>query len=194
MTQKKKVLEVAETVVQRRSTLVDYVWEKWEKKVRIWAIGRLLKTAGYRWKRMRKSCQFRRDEGLFRFFEKEIQLLKQLEDKGEIELFFYDEAGFNLTPVVPYGWQKIGTTQAIPSTQGGNSSVMGLISRKGGFRYELRNKAPKAQDIIDFIDQMEVKKKTIIVMDQAPTHTAKLFKERIKSWKEKNLYVQCLPA
>lgn len=184
---------MAETTIRRRSDLVDYASKKWAKKLSVWTIGRLLRSAGYVWKRMRKSCEFGRDEVLFGFFKEEIKKLKVLEDQGEIDLFFYDEAGFSLQAVVPYAWQKIGTTQTIASSQGGNSTVMGMISRKGGFNYQLKTKAPKAQDVIDFIDQMEIKKKTIIVMDQAPTHTAKAFKERMISWKKKGLYIQFLP-
>lgn len=184
---------MAETIIRRRSDLADYVAQKWGKTISVWTIGRLLKSAGYVWKRMRKSCQFRRDEVLFKFFKEEIQLLKASEDRGEIDLLFYDEAGFSLQPVVPYAWQKVGTTQIIASSQGGNSSVMGIISRKGNFEYQLTTQAPKAQDVIDFIDQLKINKKTIIVMDQAPTHTANAFKERIKIWKEKGLYIQFLP-
>jgi hypothetical protein len=39
-----------------------------------------------------------------------------MEDKGEIDLFFFDEAGFSLQPVVPYAWQRIGQTQIIAAT------------------------------------------------------------------------------
>ncbi len=184
---------MAETIIRRRSDLVDYAFQKWNKTVSVWTIGRILKSAGYVWKRMRKSCQFRRDEVLFKFFKEEIKLLKASEDRGEIDLFFYDEAGFSLHPVVPYAWQKVGFTQIIASSKGRNSSVMGIISRKGSFKYQLSPKAPKTQDVIDFIDQLEIKKKTIIVMDQAPTHTAKIFKERIKIWREKGLLIQFLP-
>jgi len=190
---KKKLIEMAETIIRRRSDLVEYVAQKWGKTISVWTIGRLLKSAGYVWKRMRRSCQFHRDEVLFQFFKEEIALLKASEDKGEIDLFFYDEAGFNPQPVVPYAWQKVGFTQVIASSKGPNFSVMGIISRKGDFTYQLRDKAPKAHDVIDFIDQLEIKKKTIIIMDQATTHTASAVKERIKVWKEKGLFIQLLP-
>lgn len=184
---------MAETTVRRRSDLVDYASQKWAKELSVWTIGRLLKSAGYVWKRMRKSCKYHRDEVLFEFFQHEMNKLKALEDQGEIDLFFYDEAGFSLQAVVPYAWQERGKTQTIASSQGGNSTVMAMISRKGQFSYQLKTKAPKSQDVIDFIDQMQIKKKTIIVMDQAPTHTARAFKERMNKWKEKDLYIQFLP-
>jgi len=184
---------VAETVVRKRADLVDYVLRKFHKTLSVWTIGRILKEAGFVWKRMRKSCKPKQDKVLFAFFKEELRLLKQMEDKGEIELFFFDEAGFSLQPVVPYAWQRVGQTQIIAASQGKNFTVMGMINRKGQFRYQMKDKAPKAEDIIEFFDQMNPQKKTIIILDQAPTHTAGKFKERIKQWNEKNLYFQFLP-
>jgi len=45
---------------------------------------------------VRKSLKKERDEGLFRFFEAEIKELAALEQAGEIELFSFDESGFDL--------------------------------------------------------------------------------------------------
>lgn len=184
---------MAETVVRSRSELVDYVAQKWGIEVSVWTIGRILKAAGFVWKRMRRSCKPRRDEVLFRFFHEELEQLKSLEDQGEIDLFFFDEAGFSLQPVVPYAWQRVGQTQIISSTKGANQQVMGLISRKGVFRYLSQEKAFKTPDIIEFFDRFTPEKKTIIILDNAPTHTASEFKERIKQWKQKQLFIQFIP-
>lgn len=184
---------MAETVVRSRSDLVDYVLRKFHKPLSVWTIGRILKKAGFVWKRMRKSCKPKRDEVLFRFFKAELRLLKQMEDQGEIDLFFFDEAGFSLQPVVPYAWQRIGQTQLIAATQGKNFSVMGMINRKGQFQYQIKEKAPKTEDLIEFFNQMNPQKKTIVILDQASTHTAIKFKERIREWNKKNLYFQFLP-
>lgn len=180
-------------MIRRRSDLVDYVAEKWAKSVSKWTIGRLLKAAGFVWKRMRRSMKPHRDEVLFAFFKEELSHLKASEDAGEIELLFYDESGFSLQPAVPYAWQRIGTTQAITSTKGNNYTVMGLMSRKGFFQYQLRETAVRTDDMIAFFEQFTPSKKTIVIMDQASIHVANRFKERFKSWKEKQLYIQFLP-
>ena len=52
------------------------------------------------WKRMRNSLCSNRDEDLFRFFEKELQLLRKQAVKREIDLYFFDEVGLNLKPMV----------------------------------------------------------------------------------------------
>lgn len=191
---KKKVVEVAETVVRACSEVVDYVARRFAKVVSVWTIGRLLKAAGFAWKRMRTSCKPQRDEQMFAFFKDELNQLKQMEDRGEIDLFFFDEAGFSLQPVVPYAWQRVGQTQIIPSRKGSNFTVIGLINRQGLLRYCLQAKAPKTQDIVDFFEALSPRKKTIIIMDQAPTHTANAFMERAQTWREKGLFIQLLPA
>lgn len=142
---------------------------------------------------MRKSAKHKRDETLFAFFKQELQLLKALEDEGEIALFFFDEAGFNLQPSVPYAWQKIGQTLRMPASQGKGFTVMGMMNRKGEFHYQMGQKAPKTEDLIAFFDRFEPQKKTIVIMDQASTHCADKFLERRKLWKNKNLFIQFLP-
>jgi hypothetical protein len=38
----------------------------------------------------------------------QLEELKRLDDRGKIDLYYLDEAGFCLIPCVPYGWQNIG--------------------------------------------------------------------------------------
>jgi len=38
----------------------------------------------------------------------DISELKEKESNGEINLAYFDESGFSLTPSVPHGWQNIG--------------------------------------------------------------------------------------
>ncbi len=40
--------------------------------------------------------------------KEKLSELKQLEDEGEIDLYYLDESGFCGIPCVPYGWQDIG--------------------------------------------------------------------------------------
>ncbi len=37
--------------------------------------------------------------------------------QGVQDLYYFDEAGFSLTPSVPYGWQPIGERVEIPSAK-----------------------------------------------------------------------------
>ena len=55
---------------------------------------------------MRKSLKKDRNEDLFRFFQKELELLKKQAIEKEIDLCYFDATGLNLNPNVPYAWQK----------------------------------------------------------------------------------------
>ena len=69
---------------------------------------RTLRSMGLRWKCIRKWLGNLRDGEDFRMAQQELESLKELEDQGLIELYFCDESSFNLTPCVPYAWQKKG--------------------------------------------------------------------------------------
>jgi len=64
---------------------------------------------------MRKSLKGKRDQAEFEQSQKEIAELQQQEAAGKIALYYFDEAGFSLTPEVPYAWQEVGETIEIPS-------------------------------------------------------------------------------
>ena len=78
---------------------------------------RIAKSFGLRWKRMRRSCKSKRDEDEFNKAKHELDGLKELHCMGDIELYYFDEAGFSLVPPVRYGWQPTGETLEIPSTR-----------------------------------------------------------------------------
>ncbi|MEG4015797.1 MULTISPECIES: hypothetical protein [unclassified Microcoleus] len=58
----------------------------------------------------------------------QLEELKRLDDRGEIDLYYFDEAGFCWIPCVPYGWQNIGKYLAIPSRRQ-PMNVLGIMNR-----------------------------------------------------------------
>lgn len=66
------------------------------------------------WRRMRRvtanppSADYERKRSA-------LEILKTLEMAGAIDLYYLDETGFTLVPAIPYAWQVIGQTLAIPS-------------------------------------------------------------------------------
>ena len=145
---------------------------------------------------MRLSCSHKRDNVLFDFFQTELQELKKLEDKEEIDLYSFDEMGVNLSPVVPYGWQKIGKTHRLSNLPSKNHTVVGFVNRKChfyGFRIDGAATAETTIKCIDdFVDQIQ--KKTIVLIDNASIHKAKCVKEKMREWAEKGLFLQFIPA
>jgi hypothetical protein len=69
------------------------------KRVSQSSIKRTLKKTKLAWKRVRKSLKSKRDEEKFRKTQKKILHLEQRRQQGEIDLFYFDEAGSSLDPI-----------------------------------------------------------------------------------------------
>ncbi len=153
---------------------------------------RWLKKQGYRWKRLRAQ----RNEMDFRFFQEEIAHLRALEANGEIDLCFMDESSFQLQPSIPYGWQRSGERYEMSSQKGGGFTVLGFWQRHQAFQAFLCEGAAHAELVKKCIEQWSksLRKKTILILDQASVHTANLIKQAIPEWKTKQLYLQFIPA
>lgn len=113
-----------------------------------------------------------------------------------INLFFGDEAGFSLTPYIPYGWQKVGEQTGIPTKKKQIANVLGLLNPLN------KQLTAKDKEMIDskFMIQRfnelseNIKKETVIVLDNAPWHRSKIFMENLAAWQEKGLFIFHLPA
>ena len=57
------------------------------------------------------------------------EILKERDKKGEIDLRYLDEAGFSLTPCVPYCWQEIGEQVTIKSERSKRLNVVGFFNK-----------------------------------------------------------------
>jgi transposase len=113
-----------------------------------------------------------------------------------LDLFYFDESGFNLTPNIPYAWSTIGKTISIPAKMSKKLNVLGFLNINNSKLF-----ASTTYDRVDtevvievfnlFVNQLT--KDTIVVIDNAPTHTSKKFKEHLKIWEEKGLRIFFLP-
>ncbi len=54
-------------------------------------------------------------------------------EQGDIELWFFDESGFDLEPAVPYVWQPIGSTIEVPSEKSKRLNVLGFLTEEYQF-------------------------------------------------------------
>ena len=63
--------------------------------------------------------------------QKALAHLHRLEDAGKCTVFYGDESGFCLSPVVPYLWQPKGKTVGLPAkAHSRRLNVLGFLSRK----------------------------------------------------------------
>ena len=193
---KKSLIAYADGAIRQVRQLVHYVSEQFGKQVSIWTIKRILKAAGYRYKRMRRSLKSHRDELLFAFFEQEVSHLQALEDQGEIELYYFDEAGINLTLAIPYAWQPTGERYELPSCRSKTLTVLGFMNRKSECESFLFEGAANSEVVVACMDAFakQINKKTVVILDQASIHISGQISQNIARWQQQGLYLQFLPA
>lgn len=114
----------------------------------------------------------------------------------EIDLFFSDETGFSLVPTVPYGWQPVGEQVTIRSSKERVTNLFGLLSPSGKLRCYATKGSINSDYIIGCLDEVagEITRNTVIVMDNAPWHTAVSVREKQQEWEEKGLFLFFLPV
>ena len=150
---------------------------------------------GYKWKRARLSLKHKRNKDEFELKQGQIEDLKRLEDSGFIDLFYGDESHFGLTPNVPYAWQLKDKPLLLPAAKGKFLNVVGLMSRKNVLFSQVLESTFNTDKIIDFMDSFveQIKKITVVILDNSPIHKSKKFMAKIQEWKEKDLLIFFLP-
>lgn len=116
-----------------------------------------------------------------------------------VDIYFADEAGFSLTPYVPYGWQKIGEQVGIPTKKKQVANVLGLLNplSKHLITYTAKDKEMiNTEFMIKRFDDLaeKVAKETMVILDNAPWHKSKNFLAMLPRWQQQGLYIFHLPA
>jgi transposase len=145
---------------------------------------------------MRKCLKTFRDSEDYASKLQELNNLLYLEKQGFIKIYYGDEAGFSLTPNVPYAWQPKGKYIGIPSQKSTPINIFGLLSRDNDFEAYTVNGSMTGVCLAAFLDDfaLTIKQPTAIVLDNAPFHHSEIMKQKIEQWKEMDLYVWFLPT
>jgi transposase len=161
--------------------------------VSISSLKKLCKVAKLSWKRIRKSLKSKRNEKEFEIAKALIKKLIISDKNKEINLYYFDESGFSLTPCIPYAWQKIGENIEIPTARSQNLNVLGFVNRDCQFESYIFTGSINSDIVIscfdEFIKTVEKTKTNIILVDNAPTHTSQKFDIKTMEWIEKGVIV-----
>ena len=149
----------------------------------------------YSWKRARLSLKHKRNQDLFELKKAQIEILKNLEDSGYLDLYYGDESHFGLTPNVPYAWQRKDNPILLPAAKGKFLNVVGLMTRKNNLFFEVLESTFDTDKIISFLDSFveQTIKKTVVILDNSPIHKSKKFIAKMEQWKEKDVFIYFLP-
>ena len=171
--------------------------KKTGKKISVDTLKKILKKSGKVWKRVRQGLGGKRDEADFRAAQAEVAGFREQAMTGEITRYFYDEAGFSLTPCVPYAWQDKGTTLALPTSGGGRDNVLGFFDVCAQQLPSFVTTTNVDTELViagfDHLSQQLIRP-TVVILEQAPTHTSAAFQVRIPAWEANGLSVYPLSA
>ncbi|WKZ16273.1 MAG: IS630 family transposase [Candidatus Jettenia caeni] len=160
-------------------------------------IKRIAKRARFVWKRI-KRVPVKHPHPHPHLYQKRQQIIVKLQQRKkaeEIDLRYFDGMGFSLEPCVPYAWQRVKETLQIPSSRSNRLYVLGFLNRHNRlYPFVIEGKVDTSI-IRACFNQFanHIKKKTFVLLDNAPIHTSKEFIRHIPSWAKKNLIIKYLP-
>jgi transposase len=157
---------------------------------------RICKRAGLNWKRVRKSLKSKRNAQAYEeSFNMIVELLEQ-EQRGQVDVFFYDESSFDLQPCIPYAWQEKDEQIELPTSRSKKLNVLGFLNKSCHLESFVFEGIVNTDIIVACFDEFlkTINKPTYIFMDNASTHTSDLFLEQLQEWEEKGLFIRNISA
>jgi transposase len=146
---------------------------------------------------MRKSLKNKRDDFAFECVKEFIEGLVKGFFKKKIDIAFFDESGFSLTPSIPYRWQEKGKTAAINCERSKTINTLGFLSPDCKLTAYTVNGTVNSNVVIkcfeEYFEQTKGDKPMIVIADNAPTHKSKGFMEKVELWAKKDCYLFFLP-
>lgn len=120
----------------------------------------------------------------------------RLEQAGKCHVWYGDESGFCLQPVLPYLWQKKGQTVGLPSSAHGKRlNVLGFLRRDGHLVSQTFTQTVKAEQLIAGVETLlsTLTRPSVLILDNASVHKNKAVKAKRAEWKQKGLRLLFLP-
>ncbi len=122
--------------------------------------------------------------------------MEEFSSNGWMDLYYADESRVSLEANVPYGWQFLDEDVYMPVEKGGGLNLFGMIGRNNKLVYETTTDKIDASFIFEQLEKFSggLKKPTVVVLDNATVHRAKVIKERLAVWHHRGLYIFYLPT
>jgi transposase len=190
------VKEVLKKKARHLKLAASKIGEKLGLNISNGQLKRFIKKLGYTWKRFRKSLKSQQDKIIYNAKLKQLKELYTLEEQGYLDIYYADESGFNLTPYIPYGWQPKGEYIELLPKKSKRLNVFGFINKENDLTSFVTTQSINSYLVIACIDSFveTIRKKTVVIIDNASIHHSDNFEDKIREWKEEDLYVFYLPT
>jgi len=171
--------------------------QRFDKKIHTTNIMRWIKKLNITNQKPQRRAFQRDEKAVAMWLSKEWPKIQAHCRRWQALLYFQDEAGISLTPVMGKTWAPKGKTPIVKVTgKRGGLCVTSAISPAGKLIFRIEKKRVNADIHIEFLEQMlkqHPKRKIIVIEDRAPAHRAKKVKEFVGKNKRR-LAVYLLPS
>ncbi|MFP5043127.1 IS630 family transposase [Parasediminibacterium sp. JCM 36343] len=147
------------------------------------------------YKRIRKRPKGKCDKDYYNVKLEQLSLLETQYEKGWIDLYYGDESQVSEEGYVPYGWQFSDESVCIESAKGAHINCFGLLARDNRFFYQTTTENITSDFVIGLLDRVsfQIKKQTVVVLDNAKIHQSKKVKAMLPIWAKRGLFLFFLP-
>jgi len=193
--QKEQIRQWAKAFPKNLNQIGVLVAENFDLRISKQTLKRILKSMAFSWRRIRKGLKGEPDPAEYQQKKEALHDLQQQASQGELDLYYFDESGFCLTPYLPYAWQEKGQTIQLESRPSKRLNVLGFLSKRNELQAYSCLDSVDSNVVVRCINDFckDIDKKTILVMDNSPIHTSETFQSNILLWKEKGLDIFYLP-
>jgi len=108
--QKEQIRQWAKDCPKNLKKVCALVTEHFHVDISKQTIKRLLKSMAFSWRRVRKGLKGEPDPEEYQQKKQALHDLQHQASQGILDLYYFDESGFCLTPYLPYAWQEKGQT------------------------------------------------------------------------------------
>jgi len=173
------------------------IFKQTGKKIHTTNIMRLFKKLNLSPQKPERLAFQRNEKAIRKWKREEWPKIEEHRRKWQAMLYFQDESGISLTPVLGRTWAKKGKTPKIKVTgKRGGFCVTSAISPAGKLIFRIEKKKVNADKHIEFLKKImkqHLNRKIIVVEDSAPVHKAKKVDKFVEENKKK-LAVYRLPS
>jgi transposase len=153
------------------------------------------KSIGGRYKRIRTRPKGKPDDQFYHHQVEVIAELEHLSETGEIDLYYGDKSHVCSQGYVPYAWQFPCEDIHIPFEKAYKINMLGFVNRKSQYMGMMTQNNIGADTVIDYLERLSfsIKKKTVLILDNASIHKSRSIRERITFWQQRGLFITFRP-
>lgn len=162
--------------------------KKWNLKLSISSVGRLLKQLGLSWQKPLKKAYQQDPEKVKKWLKNQFPYIKKRAKEKGATIYFSDESGLRSDHQTGKTWAPVGETPTVKvNGQRFSLNVISAISNRGDIKFKIIEGRFTAKIFIDFCKQLlkDVKSKVFLIVDGHPAHKAKIVSKFIQSTKGK---------